>query len=441
MSCGCGGECGCDSIQLPTINGVDGQNGADGADGADGQSAYDIAVANGFVGTETDWLASLVGAAGADGADGTDGISAFSFLTAQFTQPAVGSLVTLTLDNADWVVLGAPIQAGGTPGNWYIVASNPIGNQIIVRNPGAADGYPTGIATNSAPGTVISAGTTVGCRGRDGLAGAAGAAGATGATGTSGTVDVVTAVPVSAPSPGAETAIYYNSGAGTHTLYFWDGAAWQNRGSLNGARGSYIYEVIGNPNTSPPAGAQDGDWAFRTDVANQVSYWLRSAGSWSLITTVTGASTSTLTDVFRVGKLADQPIPIGSTADLIVGFDDWTSAGRYNYGPWDGSKATIPSGAAANQTFILENFRVDRISGAGETIDFQVDIMVNGVSAASDTIALTPADSSGTLLVLTTGSIAVVATDEVHVQVTPSAGPTAQWSIELNGIVFYNQTL
>ena len=38
-----------------------------------GQSAYDIAVANGFVGTEAEWLTSLQGADGADGADGTNG--------------------------------------------------------------------------------------------------------------------------------------------------------------------------------------------------------------------------------------------------------------------------------------------------------------------------------------------------------------------------------
>lgn len=40
-------------------NGIDGTNGVDGADGADGLSAYEIAVANGFVGTEADWLTSL----------------------------------------------------------------------------------------------------------------------------------------------------------------------------------------------------------------------------------------------------------------------------------------------------------------------------------------------------------------------------------------------
>lgn len=41
--------------------------------GDTGNSAYEVAVANGFVGTEAAWLASLVGADGADGADGATG--------------------------------------------------------------------------------------------------------------------------------------------------------------------------------------------------------------------------------------------------------------------------------------------------------------------------------------------------------------------------------
>lgn len=54
--------------------GRDGIPGADGRDGTDGLSAYELAVAAGFVGTEVVWLASLVGPAGADGADGRDGV-------------------------------------------------------------------------------------------------------------------------------------------------------------------------------------------------------------------------------------------------------------------------------------------------------------------------------------------------------------------------------
>lgn len=55
------------------VDGTNGTNGTDGADGADGASAYEVAVANGFVGDEATWLLSLVGPAGADGADGVDG--------------------------------------------------------------------------------------------------------------------------------------------------------------------------------------------------------------------------------------------------------------------------------------------------------------------------------------------------------------------------------
>lgn len=53
--------------------GVDGKDGAPGADGADGASAYEVAVANGFVGSEAEWLASLVGPKGDPGEKGDKG--------------------------------------------------------------------------------------------------------------------------------------------------------------------------------------------------------------------------------------------------------------------------------------------------------------------------------------------------------------------------------
>lgn len=46
---------------------------AGGADGADGASAYEVAVASGFVGTESQWLASLVGPQGPQGIQGETG--------------------------------------------------------------------------------------------------------------------------------------------------------------------------------------------------------------------------------------------------------------------------------------------------------------------------------------------------------------------------------
>ena len=50
-----------------------GTNGTNGTNGADGSSAYEIAVANGFVGTEQDWLDSLVGPQGPQGEPGSGG--------------------------------------------------------------------------------------------------------------------------------------------------------------------------------------------------------------------------------------------------------------------------------------------------------------------------------------------------------------------------------
>lgn len=47
--------------------------GGEGTQGPPGDSAYDIAVINGYIGTEVEWLASLKGADGAPGAPGEDG--------------------------------------------------------------------------------------------------------------------------------------------------------------------------------------------------------------------------------------------------------------------------------------------------------------------------------------------------------------------------------
>ncbi|MER6249398.1 beta strand repeat-containing protein [Streptomyces griseorubiginosus] len=53
-----------------TVVYLPGQPGTPGADGQDGLSAYQVAVANGFVGTESEWLASLVGPPGTPGSGG-----------------------------------------------------------------------------------------------------------------------------------------------------------------------------------------------------------------------------------------------------------------------------------------------------------------------------------------------------------------------------------
>ena len=55
------------------LDGKDGLPGAKGVDGKDGKSAYQIAVAQGFAGSEADWLLSLKGEKGEKGDPGSGG--------------------------------------------------------------------------------------------------------------------------------------------------------------------------------------------------------------------------------------------------------------------------------------------------------------------------------------------------------------------------------
>lgn len=56
-------------------DGRNGTNGKDGVNGKDGLSAYQVAVQNGFVGTQSQWIASLKGAKGDSGTNGNNGWS------------------------------------------------------------------------------------------------------------------------------------------------------------------------------------------------------------------------------------------------------------------------------------------------------------------------------------------------------------------------------
>jgi lysophospholipase L1-like esterase len=95
------------------LQGVQGVAGNDGADGIDGLSAYQIAVNEGFVGTEAEWLASLQGADGADGADGAQGIQGIQGIQGeQGIQGLPGNDGADGTDGAD----GQGVPVGGTAG-------------------------------------------------------------------------------------------------------------------------------------------------------------------------------------------------------------------------------------------------------------------------------------------------------------------------------------
>ena len=127
-----------------------------------GKSAYEVAVENGFSGTETEWLASLKGATGAPGADGKDGTDGKT--------PYVG-------DNGNWYIgtddTGKPSRgAKGEPGQDGVTPTFSI-ESVETGEPGTyADVTMTGDAPNHGLRFVIP-------RGDKGNTGAAGADGKT----------------------------------------------------------------------------------------------------------------------------------------------------------------------------------------------------------------------------------------------------------------------
>ena len=98
--------------------GADGAQGATGADGAqgpagaDGLSAYEVAVANGFVGTELEWLASLEGPQGPQGPIGATGPQGPAGPTA--VSANAGNQATLGTDGLIFVPLGSASITIGT---------------------------------------------------------------------------------------------------------------------------------------------------------------------------------------------------------------------------------------------------------------------------------------------------------------------------------------
>lgn len=100
--------------------GKDGTNGKDGAQGADGKSAYQLAVANGFVGDEKSYLASLVGKQGATGGQGVDLDNWNKFKAAKDGLPSTQAGIDMwyIMTNPEWF---AWLWNGG---QWWYIPDN-----------------------------------------------------------------------------------------------------------------------------------------------------------------------------------------------------------------------------------------------------------------------------------------------------------------------------
>jgi hypothetical protein len=197
-----------------------GADGAAGPAGADGASAYAIAVANGFVGTEAEWLASLEGPEGPQGPAGADGTS----ITIQGTvptpgdlpptgQPGDGWLIDGNLwvwdeDNQTWVDAGSIKGPQGDPGPAGADGTNGLSAyEIAVANGFVGDQAAWLASLEGAEGPQGPAGVA-GPEGPAGPAGADGAAGPEGPAGAAATIAVGTTTSV----PSGGTASVTNSG-------------------------------------------------------------------------------------------------------------------------------------------------------------------------------------------------------------------------------------
>ena len=80
------------------LDGKDGLPGAKGVDGKDGKSAYQIAVAQGFAGSEADWLASLKGEKGDKGDAGGSAGQAKASESARIPVTVTGSTATMSIN-------------------------------------------------------------------------------------------------------------------------------------------------------------------------------------------------------------------------------------------------------------------------------------------------------------------------------------------------------
>jgi hypothetical protein len=413
-----------------------------GENGTNGLNAYELWTSAGNEGTLEEFLASLQGT---PGTNGTNGQSAWTLLTgspAQFTQPAIGQNVVVTALNTSWLSLGEPVHLGGTPGNWYFVASIS-GTSLTLRNPGPADGYPDGIDTNSDPGATITD-TYLTARGRDGKDGADGDPGDTGGVGPMGPgVGPVIGVPSTAPEAGEATMLLATDSPSTPTwvkFYAWNGSAWAVAADVTPKPGSKTLFLAADPNTQPTTYGNDTDVVMDTSVSGSIKVWQRTApGTWALKGTISGGSGTSAATLFRVGKTIDQPILKGGRTATVVNFEAQSGGSLLNGGAWNGSKFTVPADLSDPTTFLLENVNITTEEGAGEAVVFTVSIDLNGTSVASGTITMTTGTTEGKLAIISHIASTLTKDDVVQVSVTPDVNPTVLWSVAHEDIVFYDQ--
>ena len=246
-----------------------------GAAGAIGQSAYQAAVANGFAGTPSQWLASLQGAPGPQGAIGLTGAAGAVGQSAY--QAAVANGFSGT--QAQWLasLQGATGQQGpaGPAGAAGVAGATGPAGAAGAAGAAGQSAYQAAVANGFSGTQAQWLASLQGATGQQGPAGPAGAAGAAGATGPAGAAGAA-----GATGQSAYQAAVANGFSGTQ-------AQWLT--SLQGATGQQgpagPAGAAGAAGATGPAGAAGaagatGQSAYQAAVANGFSgtqaQWLAS---------------------------------------------------------------------------------------------------------------------------------------------------------------------
>lgn len=258
------------------------------------------------------------GPVGPAGTNGTNGIPAYTNLVLGFTQPAIGSATASPVEvgTTAWMAQGEWVYVGA--GGYYVVQTIHSPTTVTLRNPGAADGFATGVPGNAGVGLLVGvtgAAAQVTPGGRPGTNGSTGPTGPTGNPGQDAFIQVVNTIPVAAPPPGEEFKIYTDSSTNPTVItgYSWNGVSWVATANLTPVAGSQIYQTVG----VPLAGlGKNGDWAFDSGT---LAVYYKSAGTWTnpfnLSATFTQVATASS------GNMGTVPV----RTPRIVGFDPTTA--------------------------------------------------------------------------------------------------------------------
>ena len=264
--------------------GSGGGDGATGPTGPSGLSAYEIAVIEGFSGTEQEWLASLVGQDGPTGPQGAIGPTGSAGQNgATGPQGATGPAGAQGVQGIDGaaVTVSATTPESAEEGDFWFDSSKA---ELYVFY----DGFWVE-ASSSEAGPIGPAGPTgaTGPQGSIGPTGATGAdstvtgpTGSTGATGPAGEDGQFTFVSDAVPENATEGDSWFNSSNGQIYIYydgFWIESASSNIGPAGPTGPEGGVDIVEAP-ASPTSSGTPGDVAFDADyiyICTAPNTWVR----------------------------------------------------------------------------------------------------------------------------------------------------------------------